>query len=346
MVTALRLLLFPFSLLFGIVVRIRMAWYASRGWKSPIPTLVVGNLSTGGTGKTPHTMLVAEILLQHGKQVATLSRGYGRKTKGFLEVETSSKAWEVGDEPLMMKRRYPELPVFVCENRVKGIEKIQASREKGHNKRLDYIVLDDAYQHLALKPHFSIVLLTYDSLQKPWFVLPAGDGREPLSALSRSHLVMVTKCPADIPEEQKEKIRNRLSRYTSSPVFFSTYTYLGFINHKGENVRPDTGRKAILLVGIARPLPLLAWLDAQFSQVDPVLFADHHLFTEQELQAVISNAEDAYIIITEKDRTRIQDVAPVFLENERVLVIPIVPDLGRESAAFEQFLLNTLTGGI
>lgn len=285
--------------------------------------------------------MVAEILLQHGKHPATLSRGYGRKTNGFMEVSTESKAWEVGDEPLMIKNRFPELPVFVCEDRVDGIKRIQESRAQSQDKSLEYIVLDDAYQHLALKPDLAIVLLTYDSLVKPWLLLPAGNGREPLSALGRAHGVIVTKCPTEIAVEREEKIKKRLAKHTSAPIFFSRYKYLGFVNNRGENIFPNSGRdNALLLAGIADPHTLINWLKPQFFHLDSVLFSDHYPFTISELKKVLSKANGAYIIVTEKDRVRIHDVWPEFLQEPTVLVIPIVPDLGNQSKDFEKFLLT------
>lgn len=338
MLNALRLLLYPFSLLFGLIVRIRNVWYASRGWKAPVPTIVVGNLSTGGTGKTPHAAMIAEMLLMHGKHPATLSRGYGRTTKGFLEVSEESKAWEVGDEPLMIKSRFPELPVFVCEDRVAGIKKMLRI-----NPSIEFIVLDDAYQHRALKPDFAIALFTYASLEKAWLLLPAGNGREPLSALNRSQTVIITKCPAELSNERKEKLKQKIGKYTNSPVFFSEYKYLGFVNNKGENILPNSGRdNALLLAGIADPHTLINWLKPKFFHLDSILFSDHYPFTVLELKKVLSKANGAYIIITEKDKVRIHDVWPEFLHESNVLVVPIVPDLGNQSKDFEKFLLDSL----
>jgi len=282
--------------------------------------------------------MVAEILLQHGKHPATLSRGYGRKSKGFFEVSTASTSWEVGDEPLMIKNRFPELPVFVCENRVEGIQHLLRIRPM-----VEYIVLDDAYQHLALKPDLAIVLLTYTSLEKVWLLLPAGDGREPLSALNRSQAVIITKCPSGITDENKERLKRKISKHTDAPVFFSEYKYLGFINSKGETVKPNSGRdKALLLAGIADPQSLIYWLKPQFFQLDSILFSDHYHFSAKELKDVLSKARDAYVIITEKDRVRIHDVWPEFLLNPNVFVIPITPDLGKDSKIFEKFLFDRL----
>jgi len=335
-----RMLLYPFSLLFGGIVRLRNARFASgkRSWKAPVPAIVVGNLSTGGTGKTPHALMVAEILLQHGKHPAMLSRGYGRKTRGFREVKFDASPTETGDEPLMMKRRFPELPVFVCENRVEGIQKLTAQQPQ-----VQYVVLDDAYQHRALQPHVAIVLLTYASLQKPWVLLPAGDGREPLSALGRARVVVVTKCPDGLGDAEKNKIARRIAGYTAAPVFFSTYRYLGLTNAQGQNIQPDAVKDAaILLAGIADPEPLAQWLRTRFKRVDMAAFADHHTFTVKELENVLSKAGDAYIVTTEKDAVRIHDVWPEFLEWPKVLVVPVVPDLGADAKVFEKRLFELL----
>lgn len=338
-----RMLLYPFSLLFGGIVRLRNARFASgqRSWRSPVPTVVVGNLSTGGTGKTPHALMVAEILLQHGKHPAMLSRGYGRKTRGFREVDFDSSPTETGDEPLMMKRRFPELPVFVCESRVEGIQKLTARQP-----HVQYVVLDDAFQHRALQPHVAIVLLTYASLQRPWVLLPAGDGREPLSALKRAQMVIVTKCPDGLGEAEKNKIMQRVAGYTAAPVFFSTYRYLGLTDAQGKNMLPDaTKDAAVLLAGIADPEPLARWLRGRFTKVDVAAFADHHTFTVKQLENVLSKAGDAYIVTTEKDAVRIHEVWPEFLEWPKVLVVSVVPDMGADSKVFEKRLLELLREG-
>lgn len=340
MLRSLRLFLLPFSWLFAAVVALRNAWYASgrRSWRAPVPTVVVGNLSTGGTGKTPHALWIAEVLLQHGKRPAMLSRGYGRKTKGFAEVRWQSSPDAVGDEPLMMKRRFPELPVFVCERRVPGIQKLLAS-----HPQTQYVLLDDAFQHRALQPHLAIVLLTYESLRKPWLLLPAGDGREPLSALKRAGAVMVSKCPEDLTETERKNIDTKLRRYTSAPVFFSTYKYQGLVNAEG-NVLP-TGApagKAVLLAGIANPQPLARWLETRFSRVDVMAFADHHPFTRAELENVLHRAAGSPIVTTEKDAVRIQGVWPEFLGRPDVWTAPILPDLGADAKRFEHFLMEAL----
>lgn len=340
MLRSLRLLLLPFSWLFGAVVCLRNAWYASgkRSWRAPVPTLVVGNLSTGGTGKTPHALWLAELLLQHGKRPAMLSRGYGRQTKGFAEVRWQSTPQAVGDEPLMMKRRFPELPVFVCESRVHGIQKLLAS-----HPGVQYVVLDDAFQHRALQPHVAVVLLTYESLHKPWFLLPAGNGREPLSALKRAGAVMVSKCPENLSEADRKAIVDKICRYTSAPVFFSAYRYLGLVNGQGNTFPADArAEKAVLLAGIANPAPFARWLKTRFGQVDVMAFSDHHPFTHTELENVVRRAAGSPIVTTEKDGIRIHAAWPGFMDRPDVWTAPVVPDLGTEAKRFGRFLMDTL----
>lgn len=340
MLRRLRLLLLPFSGLFRVAVGIRSAYYASgkRSWRSPVPTVVIGNLSTGGTGKTPHALWLAEILLQHGRHPAMLSRGYGRKNRGFFEVKNDSRAREVGDEPLMMKRRFPELPVFVCESRVEGIQTLLPLAPK-----TDVLVLDDAFQHRALQPDLAIALLTYDSLQKPWFLLPAGDGRELLSALSRAQMVIVTKCPADLDETRKQILTDRLHKYTQAPIFFGNYRYLGLIDSEGKEVRPDPASDDVLLFsGIADPAPLEAWLRTRFRSVESVKFPDHHAFTRAELERVRQKADNRRIVTSEKDQTRLADVWPGFTQEADVLIVPVIPTLGADDKRFEHELMLRL----
>lgn len=339
MLRILRRLLYPFSLLFGAVVCLRNHWFKNRGWKSPVPAIVVGNLTTGGTGKTPHSLLVAEILLQHGKRPVMLSRGYGRKTKGFYEVETRSLASRVGDEPLMMKRRFPELRVFVSESRVDGIRKIW--HDGNTDNGIDCVVLDDAFQHRSLKPDFALALITYKSLNEPWLLLPAGDAREPLSALRRADGVIVTKCPDEISELEKTSIRERIKKYTDVPVYYSTYRYLGLVNMQAKPIVPDAKKdRCLLLTGIADAKPLEDWLKMHFTKVSQMIFADHHPFTKTELNKALQNAGDGFIVLTEKDIVRIGEVWPDFLEKENVLLASVAPYLGDFQKEFEQLVLS------
>lgn len=340
MVKFLRCLLFPFSALFYCIVKLRRMWYAQSGrrWKSPVPAIVVGNLTTGGTGKTPHTALIAEILLQHGKKAAWLSRGYGRKTNGFLEVRYDAPASQTGDEPLMVKHKYPEMPVFVCENRPAGIQQLLKT-----NPETRYVVLDDAFQHLKLKPHVAIVLLTWESLHKPWMLLPAGNAREPLSALRHARMVLITKCPDGLTDSDKAAMRAKIRRYTEASVYFSVYRYLPLTTGKGTEYIPRFEQdKAVLLAAIADQTPLYNWLVPRFHRVAREPFSDHHAYTRSELEHIVNRFSDWYWIVTEKDVVRIREVWPEWLESSQLLIVGIQPELGSDKMKFENELLSML----
>lgn len=200
----LRLLLFPFSLLYGAVVWCRnrlydWGWLRQTGFDRPV--IVVGNLEVGGTGKSPMTEYLIR-LLKDRYRLATLSRGYGRRTKGFLEVAAAMDARDVGDEPLQFKQKFPGITVAVAEDRVSGIRQLW----EGH----ELFLLDDAYQHRALKPGLSILLFDYNRLKDPPVLLPAGNLRDQLRERRRADIMVVTKCPEDPGREVKQAIRKRL----------------------------------------------------------------------------------------------------------------------------------------
>ena len=341
MSAVLSFLLLPFSWLFGFIVKLRRYLYERSGnrFTAPVPAIVIGNLSTGGTGKTPHAALVSELLAQHGKKVAWLSRGYGRKSSGFKKVETDSAASDVGDEPLMLKKRFPEMPVFVCENRVEGIQKLTRDEPT-----TEFIVLDDAYQHLRLKPHLSLVLLTYDSLNKPWRLLPAGQAREPLSAIKYAQAVIITKCPDEIHPDEKAALSARIKKWAGIPVFFSRYTYLEPIDGKGNKLDNTKQKSALLICGIANPEPLIKWLNPQFAVLKKKCYPDHHYFTRTELETNIHEAGTDYIFTTEKDRVRMLEIWPELAHNPAFITIQVVPELDGGLRPFESFLFAALSG--
>lgn len=196
-----RWLLLPFSWLYGLIIIIRNWCYDAGVFKSHrfnIPVISVGNLDIGGAGKSPMTEYLVR-LLKNKYALATLSRGYGRKTLGFLIAKSSATATEVGDEPAQFKQKFPEVTVAVCEKRVVGIEQLRAS----HN----LIILDDAYQHRAVTPGYSILLFDYSRVFEPHLMLPVGNLREPFSGRRRADTIIVTKCPDDLDKQHREKLK-------------------------------------------------------------------------------------------------------------------------------------------
>lgn len=304
----LRLLLFPFSVLYAIGVILRNLAYDMGIFKSrkfDLPVISIGNLSVGGSGKSPMAEYLIR-LLKNEYKIATLSRGYGRQTSGFLYVNTDSVSSESGDEPLQFKRKFNDITVAVCEDRVAGIRKL----EKDH----ELIILDDAFQHRAVKPGFSILLFEYSTFSTPQLLLPAGNLREPLWESARADLIIVSKCPVYPDLHEQERIKKKLNPGKSQKVFFSYLKYadLKSFNHqekrKLNTINSKTG--IILLTGIANPDPI----SRELNQYKPCLihhrYPDHHPFTEKNIIKLVQSfhnmpEKDKLIITTEKDAQRL-----------------------------------------
>lgn len=271
-----------------------MGWLESHSYELPI--ISVGNLSTGGTGKSPMVeFLVGSLKKKH--RVSVLSRGYKRKTKGFREVLVSSTVAEVGDEPLQFKRKFPELSVAVCEKRVDGIEKLKQFS--------DLIVLDDAFQHRKVKPSLSILLTSYGDLYIDDYVLPVGNLREPKSGANRADILVVTKCPEMLSEAEMNSIKERLSPKSHQQVYFTKIVYSEEIkNYEGVKLLKSLeSKKFTLVTGIANPKPLLEFLRIHNLDFSHKSFPDHHHFSISEIDTL---DQESIILTTEKDFMRLQ----------------------------------------
>jgi len=271
--------------------------------------IVVGNLAVGGTGKSPMTEYLVRLLSSRGR-LATLSRGYGRKTRGFLEVMPDDTARRSGDEPLQFKRKFPEITVAVDEDRVHGVSRLIRS---GH----DIIVLDDAYQHRALRPGLAILLFDYHAMGKPKWLLPAGDYRDAFGERRRADVMVVTKTPREATETAKDHIRRRLSTTRDTPVLFAGIGYGRLTPVLADEfgagaLHQDTA--VLLLTGIANPTPLYEYLSPQVSEIVHIRYADHHDYSAADIQKVIRrfseiNNPRKLIVTTEKDAQRLLDPA-------------------------------------
>lgn len=294
----LRKFLYPFSILYDGVTRIRNLAY-DRGWKSStsfeVPVICVGNLSVGGTGKSPMIEYLIS-LLKSDYSVAILSRGYKRKTSGYLEVQTDHSANDVGDEPLQFKQKFPEVMVAVCANRQEGIKRLQAKAE--------VILLDDAFQHRKVKPNYTILLTTFDKLYIDDLVLPAGDLRESSQGASRADAIVVTKIPAGIAYAKLQEIQFRLQPQTHQRVYFSKIDYDQNIYSATDSL-PLTylkDKKFTLVTGIANPKPLTAYLTIKGYTFEHAKFPDHHDFSDSEIEQLKGKE---LILTTEKDYMRL-----------------------------------------
>jgi len=301
-----RWLLFPFSLLYGLVIVIRNWLYDAGIFKSrtfSVPIISVGNLEVGGAGKSPMTEYLIRLFKDNHK-VATLSRGYGRKTKGFVNAATKSTAADIGDEPAQFNRKFPDITVAVCEDRVKGIDQLKHT----HN----LIILDDAYQHRAVKPGFSILLFDYGKIKEPHLLLPAGDLREPFSGRWRADVLIVSKCPVDMSVDEQARIASDLEPLPYQYLFFTSIAYQSLQDLSGKNSAAtiDADTTVFLLTGIANPEPLLQHIKNYTQSVVHHKYPDHHQFSLKNISKLAGEfnactAQRKVIVTTEKDAQRL-----------------------------------------
>lgn len=300
----LRILLFPFSIGYGIVTWIRNWLYDLRilsVYQPPIPTITVGNLSVGGTGKTPMIEYLIQLLHQDFL-IATLSRGYGRKTNGYLLANPNLTANDIGDEPFQMFQKFSDIVVAVCENRTIGIQKIL----KDHPKT-QVILLDDAFQHRRVQAGLQIVLTKYNNLFVDDWMLPTGNLRELSFGVKRANLVIVTKCPENLSISKQEKIRKKLGLKSSISLFFSCIQYSNFVYHTNEKIPLNEliNQPKVVVTGIADPKLFIE--KVQGEKEETLIFPDHHIFTKADIQKIKQIANNKPIITTEKDYVRLKD---------------------------------------
>lgn len=305
----LRLLLFPFSLLYGLGVILRNLAYDTgilKSEKFDRTVISIGNLSAGGSGKSPMTEYLVR-LLKENYRTATLSRGYGRNSSGFLLVDAGDMSTQTGDEPLQFKKKFTDITVAVCEDRIEGIKRL----EKNH----DMIILDDAFQHRAVKPALSILLFEYASFFQFQCLLPTGNLREPMSGIKRARLIVISKCPRDIRPEEKQAISRKLNLNDQQTLFFSYLKY-GNLMPLNENkpVRAlnslNMNSQIVLLTGIANAGSLLTELHLRTAQIIHHQYPDHHKFSLKNIIKLVEtfnelSAGDNLIITTEKDVQRL-----------------------------------------
>ncbi|WKK66882.1 tetraacyldisaccharide 4'-kinase [Lutimonas zeaxanthinifaciens] len=306
---SLRKILYPFSLLYGFIISIRNTCFDLGILESKsfdFPVIVVGNLNVGGTGKSP----MIEYLIRSFEsdfKTAVLSRGYARKTKGFLMASEGCTARDIGDEPYQFFRKFKNLTVAVDEKRVRGIEKLKQIKPE-----LELMLLDDAFQHRYVKAGFSILLTAYDDLYVDDLLLPAGNLRESVSGARRANVVVVTKCPASLDKRKKREIIAKLSPSFNRDIFFSTVDYDDLIiNDKGDKI--DMGvlneYQVLLVTGIANPTILEGFLRDRQVNFEPLKFSDHQFFGEKEHKAIenkfnMLSSGKKLILTTEKDYVR------------------------------------------
>jgi tetraacyldisaccharide 4'-kinase len=312
----LRKLLFPFAILYGLITSIRNFLFdigILKSYSFDLPIIAVGNLSVGGTGKTPQIEYLIRLLSDKYK-IATLSRGYKRQSKGFILAETGTNAAIIGDEPFQFYKKFPSIQVAVDADRKNGIEELLSQSNKP-----EVILLDDAFQHRKVKAGFYILLTSYGDLYSDDFMLPTGNLRESRSGAERANVIIVTKCPFNLSFEEQDDIRKRLKLSKGQELYFTFIAYDNCIYGENRKIKVEEIQYAakVLVAGIAKPEPFFAYL--QNSNDVCLSFPDHHNFTDKDILEIKNLAQNNIIITTEKDYVRLKGSLP----NEQLFYLPI-----------------------
>lgn len=328
----LRKILFPFAVLYGWITGLRNFLYDNgllNSYSFDVPVIAVGNLSVGGTGKTPQIEYLIRLLSENYK-VAVLSRGYKRKSKGFLLADGSANAEILGDEPFQYYRKFPKIQVAVDANRKNGIEQLLSQPEKPQ-----VILLDDAYQHRKVKAGLYILLTAFDDLYTDDFILPTGNLREGRNGAKRADVIIVTKCPPNLSAEAKDEIRSKIRLQDRQRLFFSFIDYDNSVFSESDSVLvADIRQKPKLLVaGIAKPEPFFEYLK---STDDTLLkFPDHHDFSSEDIAIISKTAGDLPVVTTEKDFVRLHRK----LNSANLYFLPIKSSFLSDSIAFDTIII-------
>ncbi len=328
----LRKILFPFSWLYGGITSLRNLFYDKGWWESKsytTPIICVGNLSTGGTGKSPMIELLIHFLIKD-YQVAVLSRGYKRKTTGFKEVIKSSTVEEVGDEPLQFKNNFPHVTVAVCANRQEGIENLKV--------KADVILLDDAFQHRKVKASTYVLLTTFSDLYLNDYILPTGNLRESKLGAKRADIIIVTKCPEGVAYSKLQEIQFKLQLKPHQKIYFSKIGYDENIIGVTETLPLHylNDKRFTLVTGIANPKPLVDFLKRKELHFEHLKYPDHHHFSTSDLKQL---KEKDVILTTEKDYMRLQSK----LEKFAIYYLPIKTIILKDQEEYlKEYIINEI----
>ena len=320
----------PLSWFYSLGVRFRNTLFETGFLKSrsfSIPVISVGNITVGGTGKTPHVEYLIRLLQDHSR-VAVLSRGYKRKSHGFQIANESSTARTIGDEPFQMKQKFPKVIIAVDKNRVHGIEALNQKYQD-----IDVILLDDAFQHRYVKPGINILLVDYHRLIIYDTLLPAGRLREPLTGKNRADMVIITKCPKDLKPMEYRVITKAMDLYPYQQIFFTTLEYgelTPLFKKEAPTVNLDKlkDHNVLLLTGIASPRQMKEDLTPVVSKLSMLSFPDHHAFSQKDIEQISSEfaklPSPKCIITTEKDAARIIGLEGLSNEiKENIYILPV-----------------------
>ena len=322
----------PLSWLYSLGVAIRHFLYDKHflvTHAADVPTICVGNIAVGGTGKTPMVEYVLRLLLANGFHPAVLSRGYKRSTHGFVLADDQSTAATIGDEPLQLHKAFPQVPVAVCENRVRGVRKLRQQLNE-----LDVVILDDAMQHRAIRCGYTIMLTPYDRLYIDDHMLPWGRLRDLPSRALKADTIVVTKCPDSIRPIDMRVVDNRLHLPTYQQLHFAGIEYAPIA---------QTGTP-LVVCGIAQPHYLMDHVQARYPQAELMAYPDHHSFERDEIRQIVRKAGHFdFVLTTEKDMQRLQTTSlPEQLDGQGkpLVAIPIKMKFFTPHENFDRALLN------
>jgi tetraacyldisaccharide 4'-kinase len=321
----------PLSFLYGLGVELRSQLFELNILKSrsfTTPVISVGNITVGGTGKTPHVEYLVRLLSKEAK-VAVLSRGYKRKTHGYLLADKDSTMRDIGDEPYQMKLKFPNIEVAVDANRCEGIDHLINDEQ---TKDTDVIILDDAYQHRYVKPGINILLVDYHRLIIYDELLPSGRLREPIESKKRADIVIITKCPDSLNPIDYRVLTKAMKLYAYQSLFFTSLHYgAPYLLFGGDETRVPKKQNSdvLLLTGIASPEQMIDDVQPNVKSLKPLTFPDHHAFSPRDIEK-INNAfaampqESRVILTTEKDAARLRNVSGLSEDvKQRLLVLPV-----------------------
>lgn len=307
-----------------------------------VPTICVGNITVGGTGKTPHIEYIAR-LLKTNYAIAVLSRGYGRKSKGYIKAGRETTMEQIGDEPFQIKEKFADIDVAVCEKRTEGIDRLVTE-----NKALQAVLLDDAFQHRHVKAGLNILLI--DSNRPVWRdnVMPFGRLRESIGGISRADIVIFTKCKG-VTAEQKSAYRSYIKEIKDIPVYFTAIRYgKPYPLFNSANTAMPQESRVLLVTGIANPQPLKAEIEERGAKVELMQYGDHHNFTDADFDDIVKqfrNGGYTMIVTTEKDATRMKPHEETLMSiRDSIYVMPIeVEFLDGEEKLFNDNIYNYVT---
>lgn len=321
-----KIFLYPVALVYGTVVWLRNRLYDTGFFSSvqfSVPVITVGNLSVGGTGKTPHVEYLVR-LLQYRFKVATMSRGYKRRTQGFLLADENTNALRIGDEPMQYHMKFPELVVSVAEERITGIPTLIQKRPQ-----VEAVLLDDAYQHRSVKAGRNILITDYSKPFYTDYILPIGTLREKRNAYKRADIIIVSKCPPDLDKAAADAIRSKINPLPHQQVFFTAIQYEQAYDMFTLEPVQLRDKHALLVCCIAKPQPLVNYVNTIAKDSHVLSYADHHYFLSRDLEEMKDaytnwNVENKLVVTTEKDAARLHLHADKLKEwGVQIAVLPI-----------------------